>query len=421
MIPVIQVDSVTKEYRSYSSMWKRVLAWFRVGNPASVSTRVLDQVSFSVMPGEAVALVGQNGAGKSTLLKIITGTIQPSAGQVHVQGKVSAILELGLGFNPEMTGRQNVYLAGAVMGYKTAELDGFIPFILDFSELGHYFDQPVRTYSSGMQMRLAFSIATASRPEVLIVDEALAVGDVAFQRKCFRRIEYFQENGTSLLFVSHSTESVKKLCERAIYLRGGQVVMDGASYRVCNEYEKALLTNVKDTDSDIISAASSPATFDFSLIPVNALKYGNGYADIQSCWIEDESGNKINVVESNQMFAWCYTVKFFRDTENPIYAMKMKTVEGISIYGTDTKYAHINTSERKSGDVITVKFFLKNNLAPAVYYFNCGVKGDINNEAEFYSRLVDCAMLKVVSHRGATLGDGLIDLDAQVSFLSFVD
>ncbi|WP_419569507.1 ABC transporter ATP-binding protein [Rheinheimera sp.] len=416
MIPVIQVDSVTKEYRSYSSMWKRVLAWFRVGNPACVSTRVLDQVSFSVMPGEAVALVGQNGAGKSTLLKIITGTIQPSAGQVHVQGKVSAILELGLGFNPEMTGRQNVYLAGAVMGYKTAELDGFIPFIMDFSELGHYFDQPVRTYSSGMQMRLAFSIATANRPEVLIVDEALAVGDVAFQRKCFQRIESFQSEGTSLLFVSHSTESVKKLCERAIFLRGGKIVMDGASHIVCNEYERDVLSKQSSFQMRKAAIDLSGPVFDSDLIPACELKYGNGDADIQSCWIEDVYGNKVNVLGSNQIFSWCYTVKFDVDVELPIYAMKIKTVEGISIYGTDTKYSCINTSMRSSGDTITIKFLLNNNLAPGIYYFNCGVRD--NDKNEFLSRRVDAAILKIVSIDDSTIGDGLVDLNARINFMN---
>ena len=237
---VLRVCDLGKSYRHYGSDWKRLAAV--VGLPVRCESEhwVLRDVSFAVNPGEAVGLVGQNGAGKSTLLKIIAGTVAPTQGTVQIRGRIAAILELGMGFNPEATGRENVHNAAGLMGFSQDEIEERIGEIHAFCELEDYFDEPVRTYSSGMQMRLAFAVATAWRPEILIVDEALSVGDTYFQHKSFDRIRGFQQQGTTLLIVSHSAGSIKSLCDRALLLENGRLIMDGRPDTVLDFYNANL-------------------------------------------------------------------------------------------------------------------------------------------------------------------------------------
>lgn len=235
----LQVSNLGKAYKRYAHKRGRALEWFGLGQQHELKW-VLRDVSFSVKPGEAVGIIGINGAGKSTLLKMITGTTRPTTGSVQVRGRVSALLELGLGFHPDFTGRQNVYLASQLRGMSNAEIDARLSEIEAFAEIGDYIDQPVRTYSSGMQMRLAFSVATAVRPDILIVDEALSVGDVYFQHKSFDRIRQFRDAGTTLLFVSHSAGAIKTLCNRAILLDGGLVLRDDAPDAVMDYYNAVI-------------------------------------------------------------------------------------------------------------------------------------------------------------------------------------
>lgn len=233
---VLEVHRLTKCFREFNSEWKRVASWFGFSvKPLAVST-VINDVTFQVKAGEAVGVVGQNGAGKSSLLKLITGTLQPNSGSVTVNGRIAAILELGMGFNPELTGRQNVYHAASIMGFGAADVDEVIADLEAFAEVGHYFDEPVRTYSSGMQVRVAFAVATAWRPEILIVDEALSVGDSYFQHKSFNRIREFQSQGTTLLIVSHDRASIQALCDRALLLEKGSVIKDGPPEEVMDFY-----------------------------------------------------------------------------------------------------------------------------------------------------------------------------------------
>ena len=234
------VNNLGKAYKDYGSEWRRVLSWFGVPMVPRKMQWVLRDVSFKVAPGEAVGIVGQNGAGKSTLLKLITGAVRPTEGDVEINGRVAAILELGLGFNPEFTGRQNAYHAAGLMGFSKVQIDSAMPAIEDFAEIGEYFDQPVRTYSSGMQMRLAFGAITAYRSEILIIDEALTVGDAYFQHKCVERIRAFVAQGTSLLFVSHDLSTVKKLCNKALLLEAGTLAMEGPPDQVVDYYNAML-------------------------------------------------------------------------------------------------------------------------------------------------------------------------------------
>jgi len=233
---VLRVDSLGKAYRQYANTAARMGSWFGIAGGVREETWVLRHLSFSVGRGEAIGIVGQNGAGKSTLLKLLTGVAQPTEGRIATQGRIAAILELGMGFNPELTARDNVRHAAGLMGFDAAQTEAALPAIEAFAEIGDYFDQPMRTYSSGMQMRVAFSVATAFRPEVLIIDEALSVGDAYFQHKSFERIREFQREGTTLLIVSHDRTAIQALCNRALLLDRGRLLRDGGPEEVLDYY-----------------------------------------------------------------------------------------------------------------------------------------------------------------------------------------
>ncbi len=232
----MRLDGVCKCYLGFESNFRRFGRW--LGIPAKPDSEhwALREISLSLNRGESLALIGQNGAGKSTLLKLITGTVRATAGTIGIDGRLSAMLELGLGFNPEFSGRENVRLAAGLMGVHSSRIEVLIPSITEFAELGSYFDEPLRTYSSGMQARLAFAVATAIRPDILIIDEVLSVGDSYFQHKCFDRIKQFREEGTSLIFVSHAMADVRNLCERVVLLDAGRVLRDGPADEVVDYY-----------------------------------------------------------------------------------------------------------------------------------------------------------------------------------------
>jgi lipopolysaccharide transport system ATP-binding protein len=230
------VENLGKAYRRYASEWRRIFSWFGAASAPDEEKWVLRNLTFSVAPGETVGIIGQNGAGKSTLLKLITGTARPTEGRIQISGRIAAILELGMGFNPELTGRQNAYHAAGLMGHSHTDIEQVMPEIEAFTEIGEYFDQPVRVYSSGMQARLAFSVATAFRPDLLIVDEVLSVGDSYFQHKSFNKIRQFKDEGTSILLVTHSMGDVRTLCDRVILLDKGKMLMDGLPDEVVDYY-----------------------------------------------------------------------------------------------------------------------------------------------------------------------------------------
>ena len=258
----IRVSNLGKAYKQYNNRWSRLAEWMVPGGAARHRLKwVLKDINFSIEPGEAVGIIGVNGAGKSTLLKLITGTVQPTSGNVAVAGRVAALLELGMGFHPDFTGRQNAILSGQLLGLSADEVNALLPSIEAFAEIGDYIDQPVRVYSSGMQMRLAFSVATCVRPDILIVDEALAVGDVFFQQKCFERIQGFTNDGTTLLFVSHSTGTVMSICDRCIFLRDGAVVCDGLPKQAIDLYQADFLVGQDHAPTQItVNTAGGGAT-----------------------------------------------------------------------------------------------------------------------------------------------------------------
>ncbi len=415
----IKLINVGKAYKRYRRKYGRFFEWFCLGKYHNL-VWVLQNVSFEVAPGEAVGIVGINGAGKSTLLKIIAGVVKPTTGSVEVGGKVSALLELGLGFHPDFTGRENVFMAAQLQGMTKREIKELMPEIEAFAEIGDYIDQPVRVYSSGMQVRLAFSIATAVRPDVLIIDEALSVGDAAFQRKCFQRIEKFQSEGTTLLFVSHAIDIVKKMCSRAVFLHAGQIRALGEAKKVCDEYERFLFGGHQKERASYAERGKDIARFDPSLIPSCEMVYGTGEAEIEACWIEDVHGRRINVVEYGQPFTWRYRVKFNTHVQDPIFAMLIKTREGIELYGVDTKYLRVKHGPFYKGEVVDVKFRLTNCLAPGIYYFNCGVRVD-DQEVRFLSRRIDSAILRVSNGENSTAAVGVMDMNSIVEISKCYD
>lgn len=415
----ITVTNLGKAYKKYPTRWARLAEWVLPFSSKRHSLHwVLQDITFEVNAGEAVGVLGVNGAGKSTLLKMITGTTHPTSGSVDIKGRVAALLELGMGFHPDFTGRQNVYMAGQLLGYSVEEISQLMPSIESFANIGEYIDQPVRMYSSGMQMRLAFSVATAQRPEVLIVDEALAVGDAAFQRKCFQRIESFREQGTTLLLVSHDIETVKKLCDHALFIKEGRIAAWGKAKTVCDEYERFLFggnKKVAPERADKIDIVVDQARFDPELKVESEMIYGNGQAEIETTWVSDESGNKVNVIDCGVPFQFHYYVRFNETIENPIFAMMLKTREGVALFGLDSTILEILPETYQAGELVKVTFTLQNPIAPGTYYLNCSVKRKGSDKEAFLARRIDTAVVRLVSTSQTTVMTGIVDMKAEMS------
>jgi lipopolysaccharide transport system ATP-binding protein len=325
---LLVVDEVEKGFREYSSEWKRVASWFGVQFTPLAENLVLRGISFSIGPGEAVGIVGQNGAGKSTLLKLITGTLAPSRGNIQVNGRISAILELGMGFNPELTGRQNVYHAASIMGFDSDHVNAVIKDIEAFAEIGSYFDEPVRVYSSGMQVRVAFAVATAWRPEILIVDEALSVGDSYFQHKSFGRIREFQAQGTTLLIVSHDRASIQALCDRALLFEKGRVIKDGAPEEVMDFYN-ALIAEKENSTVDVRRLADGKAQ----------TSSGTGEVRVESIALYSRTGEAREHVKVGEALTLQISVGVFSPVESLVLGFAIRDRLGQVIFGSNTYHS----------------------------------------------------------------------------------
>ena len=409
------VNNIGKAFRSYKSEWHRFANWFGLNIKPADEHWVLRHINFEIHTGEAIGIIGQNGAGKSTLLKMITGTLQPTEGTIQINGRIAAILELGMGFNPELTGRQNVFNAAGLMGFSLEQIQHAMTGIEAFAEIGEYFDQAVRIYSSGMQVRVAFAVATAFKPNILIVDEALAVGDAAFQRKCFRRIEKYMSDGMTLLLVTHDIESIKKLCTKALFLKDGSQYNYGESKKVCDDYEKYLfgtVDKIKQDASEKNSIASAELDlFDPDLLCKGDLNYGDGRAIIEDVWFENQYGSRINIVKMGGKFTIRYRVLFTDTVKTPVFAFLIKTLEGISLYGTDTLSLGIGSSSYSAGEYLDILFNLDCHLSAGTYFINCGVRDEGSDSISFLHRRVDVAMFKVI--QGVDVSQvGLVNLSA---------
>lgn len=353
---LMDVVGVGKAFRNFSTEWKRIGTWFGLPFKPSEETWVLQEINFSIQPGEAVGIVGQNGAGKSTLLKIITGTLLPSTGSVTVNGRIAAILELGMGFNPDLTGRQNVYHSASIMGFGQEEVDAVIAEIEAFAEVGQYFDEPVRIYSSGMQVRVAFAVATAWRPEILIVDEALSVGDSYFQHKSFSRIRQFQEQGTTLLIVSHDRSSIQALCDRALLLEKGTVVKDGNPEEVMDFYN-ALIAEKENSTVEVKTLSSGK---------VQTLS-GTGEARIEEIALYNSKGDIAEYVSVGEDVELRIRVKSHSAIESLVLGYGIKDRIGQVMYGTNTWHTGQVIYNTKPGNEYQFVISFQANLGVGSY------------------------------------------------------
>lgn len=353
---LLTVKNLGKAYRVYASEFQRIGRWFGISTKPKEEHWVLKHVNFSIHAGEAIGIVGQNGAGKSTLLKMITGTLQPTEGNVQVNGRIAAILELGMGFTPDLTGRQNVYHAAGLMGFTADRIDEVIKEIEAFAEIGTYFDEPVRTYSSGMQMRVAFAVATAIRPEILIVDEALSVGDSYFQHKSFDRIREFQQQGTTLLIVSHDRGSIQALCNRAILLEKGTVIKDGKPEEVMDFYNALI-------------AEKENATVQLRELEDGSVqtRSGSGEATIGPVTLHNAAGERIEYVPVGESVSLRINAKVNSAIPELVVGYLIKDRLGQPVYGTNTHHMGCKVSDLQAGESLDYSFNFTANLGPGSY------------------------------------------------------
>ena len=336
---LLSVQDIGKAFCTYRSEWQRFARWFGISTKPSEEHWVLRNVSFDIQPREAIGILGQNGAGKSTLLKMVTGTLQPTEGLVQVNGRIAAILELGMGFNSELTGRQNVFHAAGLMGFNSKQIQQAMSDIEAFAEIGEYFDEPVRTYSSGMQMRVAFAVATAYRPEILIVDEALSVGDAYFQHKSFSRIREFQEQGTTLLIVSHDRGAIQSLCNRAILLEGGAVIKDGCPEEVFDFYN-ALIAE-KESNTIETKQLKNGRTQTSS---------GTGEARVEEVGLYNTNGEAVEFVGVGDPVELRIKVQVYKSLKTLVLGYGIKDRLGQIMYGTNTWHTKQFIENPKAGE-----------------------------------------------------------------------
>lgn len=355
----LQIDGVGKVYRRWESEWLRVASWLGLRARPAEEIWVLRDIAFSIGPGEAVGIIGQNGAGKSTLLKVITGTTQPSEGRVVRAGRIAAILELGMGFNPELTGRQNAFHSAGLMGYSQVDIEAAMPEIEAFAEIGEYFDQPVRTYSSGMQVRVAFAVATAFKPDLLIVDEALSVGDSYFQHKSFERMRRFREEGTSIMLVSHSMGDVRALCDRVILLDKGRIIKDGSPDAVV-DYYNALVAE-KESNSQTIEqkrAKNGWLTTRSGTFEVVVDKLG---------FHDPDTGNVLGVLQVGKPVSLVLEADVKNDVDRLVLGYMIRDKQGHVVWGTNTWHTGQVLTGLRAGDRVRFELNFTCTLGPGSY------------------------------------------------------
>lgn len=404
MSKVIEVKNIKKIYKLFSSNKDRLLDTLLPGKKKRYREHnALNGVSFSVEKGECVGLIGTNGSGKSTMLKIITGVLSPTEGEVKVEGRISALLELGAGFNMEYTGMENIYLNGTMLGYSKEEIEEKIPAILEFADIGQFIDQPVKKYSSGMFVRLAFAVAINIDPEILIVDEALSVGDVFFQSKCYKKFDEFKAAGKTILFVSHDLSAITKYCDRAVLLNKGDLVAEGSPKEMINLYKKILSGGEKNSTATGVLSNSDAQADDkwknaFTINPgVN--EYGNGKASIIDFAITDANGLLTDSIIKGTDYTVKTRIHFNEEITNPIFTMSIKSIKGIELTGTNTMLERIETGTCEAGSEFIATFTQKMTLQGGEYLLSVSCTGFENGELVAYHRLYDVLNITVVSDR----------------------
>lgn len=368
------VSGLGKAYKQYASRWARLAEWITPGHRTRHHLHwVLQDINFTLKPGEAMGIIGINGAGKSTLLKMIAGTIQPTLGEIKVSGKLAALLELGMGFHPDFTGRENAMMAGQLLGHSSEEVLAIMSDIIEFSEIGEYIDQPVRVYSSGMQMRLAFSVATAFRPDVLLVDEALSVGDAYFQHKSFERIRQYRALGTSLLIVSHDKAAIQSICDRAILINGGQLAHEGKPEEIMNYYN-ALLAD----------KGHHEITFNQTSDGKTQVISGAGEASIQSISLLNAEGQSVEVVGVGQAVELEVKIRINERIPELVMGYLVKDRLGQDIFGTNTHHLKQVLHGLVEGEELTFVMQFPANLGVGSYSVAIALHGESDHIANNY-------------------------------------
>lgn len=434
----ISVNDVSKMYKLYDNPMDRLKESLGLSRKKKYKEHyALNHVSFQVHKGETVGIIGTNGSGKSTILKIITGVLSPTGGEVSVNGRISALLELGTGFNEEYSGLANVYLNGSMIGFSREEIDAKLQSILDFADIGEFIHQPVKTYSSGMFVRLAFAVAINIDPEILIVDEALSVGDVFFQAKCYRKFEEFKEMGKTILFVSHDLSSIGKYCDRVVLLNKGEKLAEGGAKEMVNLYRRVLVNQYDDADleegaenaeagqdgqltdgtagenvSKKEHAGGGRAMKDSLNLNPKVLEYGSKLGEIVDFAIRDDTGMITNVIEKGKEFSVQMKVRFQADVNDPIFAFTLKDLKGTEITGTNTMYEHTPVKPQKAGDVREITFKQIMPLEAGEYMLCLGCTGYKDGDFTVFHRLYDVCNLTVITDKKAV---GYFDMFSKVS------
>ena len=374
----------------------------------------LRDVNFDIQEGECVGIIGTNGSGKSTILKIITGVLTPTQGEVKVDGRISALLELGAGFNMEYSGLENVYLNGTMIGFSKEEIDARLDDILEFADIGDFIHQPVKTYSSGMFVRLAFAVAINIDPEILVVDEALSVGDVFFQAKCYHKFEEFKKQGKTILLVSHDLSSVSKYCDRVILLNKGVKLDEGSPKQMVDLYKQLLVgqdpVKQQEADKEKKAAVQSEGTGNFQANP-NMLEYGNRMAEIIHFEVLDDRGMLSNTIEKGTEFKIRMKVHFNEDIQEPIMAYTFKNIKGTEITGTNTMFEKAQVARSGAGDECTVTFTQNMDLQGGEYLLSFGCTGYKDGDFTVFHRLYDACNITVVSSKNTV---GFYDMNSRI-------
>ena len=419
--PAIDVRGVSKVFNIYAQPIDRLKqAIFRGGRTFFTPFAALHDVSFIVPRRQTVGIIGENGSGKSTLLQIISGLLMPSAGAVTVDGRVSALLELGAGFNPAFSGRENIYMNAAILGLGREEVDERFDEIVGFSGLEAFLDRPVETYSSGMFVRLAFSIAVCVDPDILIVDEALAVGDEAFQRKCFARIEEMQDRGATILFVSHAAGMITQLCDRAVLLDRGEIIADGSPKGVIAQYRR--LSHAQGGDREQVRAEILASDLNEEqalednvqgLESQSRTEYMPDGARIHGVRVETLEGRPLNVLLRGRRYVFAYDVTFERDGEGVLFGMLIKTRTGLELGGRASFSRHQRFPDYAAGTTVTLRYEFDCALSEGAYFVNAGVSGLVDGDRRSLHRIMDAFMFQVAPDGDDTL-NGVVDFDIQV-------
>lgn len=430
----IAVEHVSKVYKLYDKPMDRLKEALKLTRKQKYrEAHALSDISFDVGQGECVGIIGTNGSGKSTILKIITGVLNPTSGSVAVNGRISALLELGAGFNMEYSGIENIYLNGTMNGFSNEEINARMQDILDFADIGDYVHQPVKTYSSGMFVRLAFSVAINIDPEILIVDEALSVGDVFFQAKCYHKFDEFKKMGKTIMIVSHDLSSIAKYCDRVILLNQGVKLGEGSPKAMIDDYKRVLvgqyeLPETKSgqnllNDAEVQEAVQTQAAvqkrarqqMDGNTQESKTLEYGTRDAEIEEIYLTDDRGTRTNSILKGLSFNIYMRVRFDQDLPAPIFAFSFKTAKGTEITGTNTMFEKAFLEPVRAGDIKEICFTQKMSLQGGEYLLSFGVTGYEGDDFKVYHRLYDALDVTVVSDKNTV---GYYDMDSTITVRS---